>query len=129
MTTKTKFYRIPGHESANAKIAIERRIFDGEERGITSVRLISYSTDVLGIRLTKGGLYDLYINGLFSMTTRKHISWFCRLYPGTLTYHVFKWFIEEGLLRSDNARRASIAELDQVLKIADIVEHSGKQIR
>lgn len=113
----------------NAKIAIERRIIDKEVRYITSVRLISYSTDVMGIKLEKGGLYELYINGLYPMTTRKHISWFCRIYPGTLTYYAVKRYIEQELLRSDGARNASIAELDQVIKIADIVEHSGKQIR
>ena len=127
--TATKYYRIPGHESANAKIAIERFIFEGKEMGINAVRLFSYSTDVMGLRLAKGGLYELYINGLFSMTTRKHISWFCRIYPGTLTYYAIKMYLDERLLRSDNARNASIAESDQVIKIAQIVENRGKQIR
>lgn len=127
--TATKYYRIPGHKSANAKIAIERFIFEGKEMGINAVRLFSYSTDVIGLRLAKGGLYELYINGLYSMTTRKHISWFCRIYPGTLTYYAVKRYIEQELLSSDGARNASIAELDQVIKIADIVEHTGKQIR
>lgn len=129
MTTSTKYYRIPGHESANVKIAIERRVIDGEERYLTAVRLISYSTDVMGVKLAQGGLYELYINGLYSMTTRKHISWFCRIYPGTLTYYAVKMYIEDNLLRSDGSRNASIAELDQVIKIADIVERTGKQIR
>ena len=127
--TTTKYYRIPNHESANVKIAIERFIFEGQERYITAVRLISYSTDVMGIKLAKGGLYELYINGLYSMTTRKHISWFCRIYPGTLTYYSVKRYIEHELLRSDGSRNASIAEIDQIIKIVDIVEHIGKQIR
>lgn len=129
MATTTRFYRIPKHEYANAKIAIERRVIDGEERYVTAVRLISYSTDVMGIRLAKGGLYELYINGLYSATTRKHISWFCRIFPGTLSYYAVKRYIEENLLRSDRTRNASIAESDQVLKIANIVERIGRQLR
>ena len=124
-----KYYRIPNHESANAKICIERFVFDGQVRGITAVRLISYSTDVMGIRLGKGGLYELYINGLFSMTTRKHISWFCGIYPGALNFYQIKRYIEKELLTSDGSRNASIAEIDQIIKIVDIVEHTGKQIR
>lgn len=127
--TETKYYRIPNHESANAKIAIERSVFEGQVRGIIAVRLISYSTDVMGIRLGKGGLYELYINGLFSMTTRKHISWFCGIYPGALTFYSIKRYIEKELLMSDGSRNASIAEIDQTIKIADIVENIGKQIR
>lgn len=129
MNTTTKYFRIPGHESANAKIAVERCVIDGEEQYITAVRLISYSTDIMGIKLVKGGLYELYINGLFSMTTRKHISWFCRIHHGPLSYYAIKMYIEDGLLRSDGARNASIAEIDQITEIAKTVERIGKRVR
>ena len=127
--TTIKCYRIPGHESATAKIVIERHV-SGEASYVTAVRLISYSTDVMGVRLAEGGIFELYINGLYSMTTRKHISWFCRIYSeGPLTYHEVKRHIEDGLLRSDGTRDASLAEAIQAINIAAIVEHTGKQIR
>ena len=123
-----KCYRIPGHESANAKIVTKKRVVGGESY-VTDVSLVSYFTDVMGLRLAEGGVFELYINGLYSMTTRKHISWFCGIYPGPLTYYAIKGYIEDGLLRSDGGRDASIAEAIQVINIAHIVEQNGKQLR
>lgn len=126
--TTIKCYRIPGHEYAKAKIVIARRTVCGESY-VTAVRLTSYCTDVMGIELKYGGIYELYVNGLYSMTTRKHISWFCRIANGVLTYQEIKKCLEDGLLRSDGTRDASVAETHQMLNIAYIVERIGKQLR
>lgn len=126
--TIIKCYRIPGHESSNAKIVIAKRAIDGESY-VTAVRLVSYDTDVMGIELKDGGIYELYINGLYSMTTRKHISWFCRICMGPLTYREIKKCFEERRLRFDVTREASVAETLQVLNIACAVQNSGKKIR
>lgn len=126
--TTIKCYRIPGHESAKAKIVIAKRAVYGESY-VTAVRLISYDTDVMGIELKDGGIYELYVNGLYSMTTRKHISWFCRICTGPLTYREIKKCFEEWRLRVDGTRDASVAETLQVLNIACTVENSGKQLR
>lgn len=126
--TTNKSYRIPGHESANARILVERR-YAGGESYVTAVSLISYYTDVMGIQLKDGGIYELYVNGLYSMTTRKHISWFCNIASGVLTYQGIKKFFEDGLLRSDGTRDASVAETEQLLNIAYTVERTEKQLR
>lgn len=121
-------YRIPGHESANAKIVVARRTVGGESY-VTAVRLVSYYSDVMGIELKDGGIYELYVSGLYSMTTRKHISWFCRIVSGVLKYQDIKSYYEDGLLRSDGTRAASVAETEQLLNIAYTVERNGKQLR
>lgn len=52
--------------------------------------LISYSTTVAEVDSTSW----LYINGLYSMTTRKHLGWFMRLLG--LTYQDAKRLYENG---------------------------------
>ena len=126
--TTIKCYRIPGHEYANAKIVIAKRTV-GDESYVAAVRLVSYNTDVMGIELKDGGIYELYVSGLYSMTTRKHISWFCRIASGFLKYQDIKSYYEDGLLRSDGTRAASVAETLHVLNIACTVENIGKQLR
>ena len=54
-----------GHEYANSYV----RIFDDD-----TVQLVSYVTTV--IEITPEGW--LHVNGLYSMTTIKHIGWFMR---------------------------------------------------
>lgn len=126
--TTIKCYRIPGHEYAKAKIVIAKRTVK-DESYVTAVRLVSYNTDVMGIELKDGGIYELYVNGLYSMTTRKHISWFCRIAPGPLTYQEIKKCFEEWHLRLDGTRDASLAEMLQILNIVSTVENTGKQLR
>lgn len=58
-----------------------------------SVYLFSYTTLVAGI--TADG--TCYCNGLYSMTTRKHISAFAREYASPLTYYSFKMMYEENI--------------------------------
>lgn len=53
--------------------------------------LYSYSTCVAEL---KDGW--LHINGLYSMTTRKHIGWFMREL-GPFTYQLARWMVEEGV--------------------------------
>lgn len=57
---------IPGHEYAHAYI---RAYNDGQ------LELVSYSTVVITVTPDR----KLYVHGLYSMTTRKHIGWFMRL--------------------------------------------------
>ena len=52
--------------------------------------LISYSTTVAEVDSTSW----LYINGLYSMTTRKHLGWFMQLLG--LTYQDAKRLYENG---------------------------------
>lgn len=52
--------------------------------------LISYNTTVAEITADRW----LYINGLYSMTTRKHLGWFMRLLG--LTYQDAKALYEKG---------------------------------
>lgn len=53
-------------------------------------RLISYTTEVAGIKDNKA-----YCNGLYSNTTRRHISEFAR--ENGLTYQFFKMLYEQGV--------------------------------
>lgn len=66
--------KIKGHEYANCIV----KIYDDE------IVLKSYETDVIIVADNW-----LYITGLYSATTRKHIGWFMREYYG-LTYQFAK---------------------------------------
>ena len=58
-----------------------------------NIYLISYTTLVAGI--SSDG--TCFCNGLYSMTTRKHISAFAREYASPLTYQSFKLMAEENI--------------------------------
>jgi hypothetical protein len=67
--------------------------------------LISYSTTVAEVTADRW----LYINGLYSMTTRKHLGWFMRLLG--LTYQDAKDLYNRGWkLNLDTGEALPIAE-------------------
>ena len=68
------------HRSAQARYSV-----NSEGRPCS---LVSYTTTV--IEITSDGW--LYVNGLYSMTTRKHIGWFMRLLG--LSYQTAKTLYE-----------------------------------
>jgi hypothetical protein len=75
--------KIRGHEHAQVKVIID------EECNIT---LVSYSTPV--IEVDSDGWLE--VNGLYSVTTRKHIAWFMREYFN-LSYQLAKSLFEDNL--------------------------------
>lgn len=72
-----------GHNYANTYV----RIFDDN-----TVQLISYATTV--IEITPDGW--LTVNGLYSMTTIKHIGWFMR--ERGMTYQLAKQLYLDGMM-------------------------------
>ena len=72
-----------GHEYANTYV----RIFDDN-----TVQLVSYTTTV--IEITPDGW--LHVNGLYSMTTIKHIGWFMR--ERGFTYQLAKQLYKDNKL-------------------------------
>lgn len=58
-----------------------------------NIYLYSYVTLVAGISADG----TCFCNGLYSMTTRKHISAFAREYASPLTYQSFKLMAEENI--------------------------------
>ena len=76
------------HRSAQAWYSV-----DSEGRPYS---LVSYTTTV--IEITSDGW--LYVNGLYSKTTRKHIGWFMRLLG--MTYQDAKALYEDGMTYNVN---------------------------
>lgn len=70
-----------GHKYASTYV----RIFDDD-----TVQLVSYTTTV--IEITPEGW--LHVNGLYSMTTIKHIGWFMR--ERGMTYQLAKQLYNDG---------------------------------
>lgn len=70
-----------GHKYASTYV----RIFDDN-----TVQLVSYTTTV--IEITPEGW--LHVNGLYSMTTIKHIGWFMR--ERGMTYQLAKQLYQDG---------------------------------
>lgn len=79
-----KIYYINGHEHAQVKVIVE-------ETG--TVRLISYVTEVITV---ENGIMN--VHGLYSMTTRKHISWFLREWYPRISYQSMKYAYEHDAL-------------------------------
>lgn len=73
--------KLHGHESAKAQVIYENA---------RNMKLISYSTVVLNMVHGK-----LFITGLYSATTRRHISWFMREYT-CYSYYAIKECLDLG---------------------------------
>lgn len=73
--------KLTNHASANCHVEIVR----GEDRYNNEITLVSYTTPVV-IITTLNGIRYVECRGLYSMTTRKHISWFLREYAPDLQY-------------------------------------------
>lgn len=72
--------KLKNHEYARAHVEIEN------DRDGVVYRLVSYSTHVATVRSTKDGGWFLDCYGLYSMTTRRHISWFLDDINSPFTY-------------------------------------------
>lgn len=85
MTTR----KLKNHEYAQAHVEIEN-----DDDSII-YRLVSYSTHVATVRETAAGWFlDCY--GLYSMTTRRHISWFLDDIGSPFTFQDAKCSFETG---------------------------------
>ena len=82
MNNIIRIERIRDHLSANCKV----NIYDDGR-----IELISYSTRVMTV--LPDGSFEL--TGLYSRTTIKHISWFCRQYLDS-NYYAYKRFAGTG---------------------------------
>lgn len=83
--------KMPGHEFAQCRIRIHA---DG------TTELFSYTTRVIAI----GPDGWLYCTGTYSMTTRKHISWFMREYGKGASYYTAKACYEKSLRYNVNTK-------------------------
>ena len=70
--------RLRGHEHANAIVVFT-------EDGV--LNLYSYDTLIISVDSDSSGNRQIMCTGLYSMTTRKHISWFLREYLPDITYN------------------------------------------
>ncbi len=70
--------KLKGHEYANAKVVFT-------EDGV--LKLYSYDTEIISVDSDGLGNREIKCTGLYSMTTRKHISWFLREYLPDITYN------------------------------------------
>lgn len=83
--------KLKNHEYAQAHVEIEN-----DDDSII-YRLISYSTHVATVTETAAGWFlDCY--GLYSMTTRSHISWFLADIGSPFTFNDAKFSVEGGRL-------------------------------
>lgn len=73
--------KLNNHASANAHV----EIINANDRYNNEISLVSYTTRVLTLT-TINGIRYVECTGLYSMTTRKHISWFLREYAPDLNY-------------------------------------------
>lgn len=83
-----KYVKLEGHKYAKANVGIY-------ESG--NIELQSYSTIVIIAIKLDDGKYQLRCTGLYSNTTRKHISWFISEYFGNIDYYVIKDAYENKL--------------------------------
>lgn len=79
--------KLKNHEYAQARIEIEN---DGDS---IIYRLVSYSTHVATVvKMSDGWFLDC--SGLYSMTTRRHISWFLDDIGSPFTFQDAKHIVE-----------------------------------
>lgn len=88
--------KIKGHESAQARI----NVCDNGAK-----ELISYNTRVL--KLSADGWLQVY--GLYSVTTRKHISWFMRGQLG-LSYQLARQLYDDNMIYNLNTGEFRVVE-------------------
>ena len=81
--------KLNNHEYANARVVID------SNDDCTTYHLVSYSTHVATVTETAAGWFlDCY--GLYSMTTRRHISWFLDDIGSPFTFQDAKHSVETG---------------------------------
>ena len=70
--------KIPNHEGADALIVSKTSEISRKHSNV--IYLVSYATDVLRVELNSDNGFDVYVlnQKLWSITIRKHISWFIK---------------------------------------------------
>lgn len=79
--------KLKRHESANAKVIIHYN---------KDIELISYNTSVIMASKIDNTAYSLNCSGLYSATTRRHISWFINEYFNHINYYTIKDSVING---------------------------------
>lgn len=93
---------IKGHEKASTLITIEHVRQDYERANYIHIVLWSYCTSVVHVYINASGKNAIKVMGLYSATTRKHISWFANwlkeqgIIPMEWNYYTFKASFEKG---------------------------------
>lgn len=75
MSTTATIRKLHNHQYANCLVVEHQATAKETDKFIRSWALCSYKTLVLEVSETSNG-WLLYCYGLYSMTTRRHISWF-----------------------------------------------------
>ena len=115
-----KSYKLASHQYAKCCVSVYR-----EDGRVTSVSLVSYSTDVCGIYLDEvDGAWHLYCTGTYSQTTRKQIGWFarelCYAYaPCEIDYYGFKAIYESDIDSPLPKRLCTPEEVGAAIRLAD----------
>ena len=113
-------YKMDSHKYANCHVSVYR-----EDGHVTSVSLVSYSTDVCGIYLDEpDGAWHIYCTGTYSPTTRKQIGWFarelCYAYaPCEIDYYGFKAIYESDIDSPLPNRLCKPEEVAAAMRLAD----------
>ena len=83
-----KMVKLQDHEQAQAHVRIEPN----------KIVLVSYTTDVIIARKALGYAWVLEVTGLYSNTTKRHISWFMKEYFPSRNYYEIKEGMQDDLL-------------------------------
>ncbi len=100
-----EWYKVDEHEHANCEIGVLRYVND-QWNCTKIIMLKSYRTIVCGYVVndidSNDHSVDLFITGIYSRTTIKHIGWFARLCT-PFTYYMFKDVLlkHDGYLQLD----------------------------
>lgn len=80
---------LKAHPYANARV----KIYNHTDYGQDTIILQSYDTDVIFVVPQSDCSYSIVCTGLYSNTTRRHISSFCREYFGFIDYYDIKTMV------------------------------------
>ena len=95
MPTTTIIRKLNNHPYANCRVYEHKVTSKDTDNFIRRWVLCSYKTFVLDVTETSAGWF-LECHGLYSMTTRRHISWFLDDIGSPFTFHDAKRSAETG---------------------------------
>lgn len=95
MPTTTTIRKLYNHPYANCRVVEHQVIGKETDKFIRTWVLFSYKTNVLSVSETSDGWF-LNCYGLYSMTTRRHISWFLDEIGSPFTFQDAKHSAETG---------------------------------
>ena len=95
MPTTTTIRKLHDHPYANCRVYEHKVTAKETDKFIRTWVLFSYKTIVLSVSETSAGWF-LECNGLYSMTTRRHISWFLKDIGCPFTFQDAKRSAETG---------------------------------